>query len=98
MPVYRKAFSMACQTIFIPPVPTAALFCHPHRHHARMNSSATFYHSSIVLNQPSLNQANSRNSKDNTWPPIPALVPSKLLQYGTNKCVSCFFFLSITEV
>ncbi|OAX31792.1 hypothetical protein K503DRAFT_787614, partial [Rhizopogon vinicolor AM-OR11-026] len=43
-----------------PPAPTTALLCHPHRHHARINSSAAFPHSSIVM-------------------------PSKLLQCGTDK-------------
>ncbi|OAX36462.1 hypothetical protein K503DRAFT_772480, partial [Rhizopogon vinicolor AM-OR11-026] len=52
MPVYRKALSITGRTMFIPPAPAAALLCHPYRHHARTNSSTTFPHSSIVLNQP----------------------------------------------
>ncbi|OJA15005.1 hypothetical protein AZE42_10206 [Rhizopogon vesiculosus] len=85
MPVYRKAFSMADQKMFILTTPAAALLCHPHRHHARVNSSAALLHSSIVLNQLLVNQLNYTKPKRNICPPIPALVPSKLLQYGTNK-------------
>ncbi|OAX31651.1 hypothetical protein K503DRAFT_61829 [Rhizopogon vinicolor AM-OR11-026] len=94
MTVYRKAFSIARQTMFIPPAPAAAMLCRLHHNYVHLTSSVAFPHSSIPLIQPPVNQWSFNTPRNQVSPPIPALVPSKLLQFATKRCMS---FFSITE-